>query len=137
MKKAKNNFVDNSVDKTILLIKHFCEHLKKGYSAKSFPEMDYKDILEQANKLDEQNNNDTLRQLIENAHRQSRLYWEKLGVDAAHIDGKGENKSTGRNKFNSSVWIFTMRTRFGWKDSEPEPESLFPKEMVVRLTTNS
>jgi hypothetical protein len=137
MKKIKDKSDDYSAIGTIRIIKSFCAHLKNGFSAKSFPEMDYKEILEQANKLDEQNKNDAYKQMIEQAHRQSRLYWEKLGVNAAQLGSPESQKSAGQNKFNTSVWIFTMRTRFGWKDSEPEPESLFPKEMVVRLTTNS
>jgi hypothetical protein len=43
------------------------------------------------------------------------LWWEKVGK-AAMIG----NKSPGfdPSKFNATIWIFTMKNRFGWRDKE-------------------
>lgn len=38
---------------------------------------------------------------------QSRLFWERMGM--AGMVGKVKN-------FNSAVWIFNMKNRFGWRD---------------------
>lgn len=42
------------------------------------------------------------------AFAKSRMFWEKLALD---------NMVTfEKEKFNSTVWIFTMKNRFGWRD---------------------
>jgi hypothetical protein len=46
----------------------------------------------------------------------SRYFWEKLGI--THVlnvssGNKFENESTS---LNSTVWIFNMKNRFGWRD---------------------
>jgi len=41
----------------------------------------------------------------------SLLYWEKMGRSMAVGKLKGSN---------AAVWIFTMKNRFGWRDTQPE-----------------
>ena len=44
------------------------------------------------------------------AFGQSRLFWEKAGIGGMYMGGKD-------NPFNSTVWVFNMKNRFGWKDN--------------------
>ena len=44
------------------------------------------------------------------AHNESLLFWEKAGLNGLWHGG-GKNP-----QFNSSVWIFNVKNRFGWKD---------------------
>lgn len=39
----------------------------------------------------------------------SRLWWERTGHAGMFMGGKD-------NPFNSTVWVFSMKNRFGWKD---------------------
>lgn len=39
----------------------------------------------------------------------SRLLWEKAGMQGMYMGGKD-------TPFNSTIWIFNMKNRFGWKD---------------------
>lgn len=41
----------------------------------------------------------------------SQSFWEKLGM--AGMTGKIKN-------FNSAIWIFNMKNRFGWRDMPPD-----------------
>lgn len=36
------------------------------------------------------------------------LFWEQKAIDNLELDAE--------SKFNSTVWIFTMKNRFGWRD---------------------
>ena len=51
------------------------------------------------------------------AFAKNRIFWEKLGVD--HIlnteSGFG-SKMVNKKSLNSTVWIFNMKNRFGWRD---------------------
>lgn len=49
--------------------------------------------------------------------------WEDLGMKAV----KGEIKG-----FNSSVWMFVMKNRFGWKDTQEKPH-ITSQPLVVGL----
>lgn len=48
------------------------------------------------------------------------LFWEQLGISLC----------TGRKTGNASVYIFTMKNRFGWRDVQPVDDS---NERVFRL----
>lgn len=39
----------------------------------------------------------------------SRLWWEKTGHNGMFMGGKD-------NPFNSTIWVFSMKNRFGWRD---------------------
>jgi hypothetical protein len=47
----------------------------------------------------------------------SRLYWERLGRD--HIINESFGKDGGKS-LNSSVWIYNMANRFGWRSRQPD-----------------
>lgn len=41
----------------------------------------------------------------------SQLFWEKAGMDGLFINDKD-------TKFNSTVWVFSMKNRFNWRDKQ-------------------
>lgn len=48
----------------------------------------------------------------------SRLWWERQGIDGlwevTEYDDRGKPLKT--KKLNSTVWVFNMKNRFGWRD---------------------
>ena len=57
------------------------------------------------------------------AFEKSRVFWEKLAVDniinksdSNSWEGGSESKS---RSINSTIWIFNMKNRFGWRDKQP------------------
>jgi hypothetical protein len=44
------------------------------------------------------------------AFAKSRLFWERAGISGMYMGGKD-------NPFNSTVWVFNMKNRFGWRDN--------------------
>lgn len=63
----------------------------------------------------------------------SRLFWENIGVRAASGD-------TPHN-FVSSVYIFTMKNKFKWRDRvevlDENPSKTEPVQVIVQLPANS
>jgi len=60
-----------------------------------------------------------------------RIFWEKIGH--AGMSGKIKN-------FNSTVWVFSMKNRFGWRDKqsvEHTGEGGGPLTMIVKDYTES
>lgn len=49
------------------------------------------------------------------AFSKSLLFWEKLGLNNIH-NVSLPNK--GSKSLNSTIWIFTMKNRFGWRDKK-------------------
>lgn len=49
---------------------------------------------------------------IKRGEAMSLLHWEEVGLDGMMGKIKG---------FNASIWIFTMKSRFGWSDN-PQPK---------------
>lgn len=48
-----------------------------------------------------------------------RLYWEKRGRDGMYNETiKDDDGMTVTRSINSTVWIFTMKNRFGWRDKQ-------------------
>lgn len=81
----------------------FCRHISQGLSVDSFPDASFKTIQKYIKNYPK----DFPSIKIEEARRQGRLIWEKLGLGAAA--GKIKN-------FSSASWIFNMKNRYGWKD---------------------
>jgi len=81
------------------------EHMSKGLSVESFGGVIRvgKELLYKWFELHEN---------FSNAKKEgttaSQLFWEKAGIEG--LWGSKENS------FNSVVWIFNMRNRFGWRD---------------------
>ena len=95
--------------------KAFCDHIREGYSIASFPLCDHKTIRYYI----EEYPVDFPPEEIEQAFREGRHEWEKIGKQGA----KGELSG-----FNNGSWIFNMKNRYGWKDTrEFEGHGLLPE----------
>lgn len=67
----------------------------------------------------------------------SLLWWEKLGLAAmvgANITLPNGQKLDFK-KFNATVWIFSMKNRFGWRDRAPEDNGDKGEPLVIELPT--
>lgn len=78
--------------------------MKSGYSSESFPDEEEKTIENYAKELDEKNGNNKIIKLIQRAKREGMHLLEQLGI---------KGLSGEKNKFNGSVWIFIMKSRYG------------------------
>jgi hypothetical protein len=102
------------------LIKPYIEHLEKGFSEKSFVPCDFAQLEEFAQK-------ENLMHKIENAKRASQKFWESLAINALREDFEF---------FKHELWIFVMKTRFGWND-EPKVEKVNEQKTIeVQLSLN-
>jgi hypothetical protein len=45
------------------------------------------------------------------AFARNRVFWEQAGISGLYMGGK-------ENPFNSTVWVFNMKNRFGWRDTK-------------------
>ena len=54
----------------------------------------------------------------------SRIFWEEIGID--HIinvsESFGKDAGSKSTSLNSTVWIFNMKNRFGWRDKQPDEQ---------------
>ena len=48
-------------------------------------------------------------EVVNIAKRKCQVWWERAGREGCYMGGK-------HNPFNSIVWIFNMKNRFGWAD---------------------
>ena len=136
MKKKKNrktkslklipdkSVVQNDAQNKIKKINDFCEHLKKGYSEKSFQNCDYLMIESYADEIDCINKNEEQINKIKNAMRASLNYWETKAIEL--MDGK-------INKLNIQLWMFVMKCRFGWAPVKNENNNTTEKVVEVQL----
>jgi len=101
----KNNFAEKF--KTSLqrrkLLTEYLQHIKSGYSDKSFFSCDMDTLVTYCGKYP----NDFPTDLIEQGRRERLLFWEKIGIDGTR--GKVRN-------FNSRSWEFNMKNRFRWSE---------------------
>ena len=97
------------------LIPAYIEHLKKGFSENSFDLCDYTQLEEFAEK-------ENLIAKINLAKRSSQKFWEYLAIKSLTEDYR---------HFRYELWIFVMKSRFGWTD-EPKPEP-GNKEKIVEV----
>lgn len=58
------------------------------------------------------------------AFDKNRSFWEKAGLQGMFMGGKD-------NPFNSTVWVFNMKNRFGWTDRKETTHDL--KDDVKKL----
>ena len=101
----ENSANEYTIEEIRSLIAQFVEHRASGLSAKSFVPCDYRTIERHlvlyADQLQPE------KKMLDEAERQSRVFWEKVGVDIAK---KGEG--------NATSWIFNMKNRYpeDWAD---------------------
>ena len=81
----------------------FCEHIRSGYSKDSWPEADDETVKRYMRDFPE----DFDQEKIKRAERESRLFWEKIGVSGTIGKLKG---------FNAKSWEFNMQNRLGWSN---------------------
>lgn len=84
----------------------YCSHIGKGYTKKSFYDPSTHRTIEKM-LADYPAEFDIEKMDI--AESKSAFFWENMGLDGAR--GKLPN-------FNSGTWIFNMKNRLGWKDSQ-------------------
>jgi hypothetical protein len=95
----------------------YLKHLENGYSEKSFSLCDYTKIEEYAQK-------ENLMDKINLAKCASQKFWEAMAINAL----SGEI-----NNFRNEVWIFVMKSRFGWTGEPPEIPNNEQKIVEVQL----
>lgn len=93
-----------------LLVKHMAE----GYSFESFGAITHtsKETLYTWTEKHEE-----FLDAKKEAEAKCRMFWENLGIK--HVLNISEPKGTSYS-LNSSVWIFNMRNRFGWRNETKE-----------------
>lgn len=65
---------------------------------------------------------------------QSLRFWEKKGIDNLLVSSE-----EAVPKFNTTLWIFNMKNRFGWRDKQPDEANASPHallEMVNKLISH-
>lgn len=105
----------------------FCEmlieHMKTGLSFESFaPTVD----VASSQLYEWEKKHPEFQEAKKRAFDWSRLFWEQTG-----IQGLWGNKLV---TFNSTVWIFNMKNRFGWRDvSEVNQTNTEVKRLVIKM----
>lgn len=99
------------------------EHMARGYSFESFAGFtghSKQTLYEWAAKFEEFGDAKSQGTSL------SRLFWERLGIEhILNINETEYEKGASRSKsksLNSTVWIFNMKNRFGWRDKQPDEE---------------
>lgn len=70
------------------------------------------------------------------AWEKCRLFWEKKGLEGLfneeQVIDEGRTRTTTKKSMNSTVWIFNMKNRFGWRDRQ-EIEEKSTKEIKITI----
>jgi hypothetical protein len=103
--KANKNAVKKE-DDLIDLIPLYIQHLKEGFSKRSFVPCDYTTIEKH---IESDVVFCTIKKEIDKALREGRAEWEKIGKEI----------TTGKTKGNPATWIFTMKNKYPdeWNDA--------------------
>jgi hypothetical protein len=116
---------NTKLSKNEKLVIAYCRHIENGYSENSFPQAASSDVEKIAAELDLSGDRKTnYKEMLETAKRKGQLFWERIGLQGILEKEK---------KFNGSVWMFTMKNRFGWKDKQPEEAREENKIVRVKL----
>ena len=102
------------------LIKPYIEHLEKVFSEQSF-------VLCESAQLEEFAQKENLMEKINLAKRVSQRFWESLAINALKEDFE---------YFKSDIWLFVMKSRFGWSDEQKPEQNKEPKIVEVQLMVN-
>jgi hypothetical protein len=92
--------------------KELKEHMAKGGSVESFAGsigVSKKTIYNWAEKFPEFGEAKAIGEML------SYKWWFDAGQAGLYMGGK-------ENPFNTTVWIFAMKNRFGWRDKQPDEE---------------
>lgn len=89
------------------------EHMAKGFSFESFAGLVEVQISTIYNWLELEKDFSEAKNL---AFDKSRLFWERIGIEYLVNKYQGDN-------LNTTLWIFNMKNRFGWRDVKEEFES--------------
>lgn len=107
------------------------EHMSKGFSYESFAAKigTYRQKLYEWERLF-QEFSDTKKK----AQELCQYWWESAGINGLYTiietDDEG-NKNVIEKKINQTLWIFNMKARFRWKDTDQKPDELPPSEREV------
>lgn len=102
-----------SDEKKAKVIDEFCAHLEEGRCEYSFVEYDFRKIEEFAIQLDKKNGNDEMVEKVKRALRRSFAHWENMLFEMYKKNDK---------KYFFPIWIFYVRSRFGFGASEYKPK---------------
>lgn len=84
------------------------EHMSKGLSYECFgPSIN----VATSNVYEWEKKHPEFQEAKKEAFGQSRLFWEKEGID-------GLWNEQGEKQLNNTIWIFNMKNRFGWADKK-------------------
>lgn len=116
MARGDYKYDDSMPDKLI-------EHMKEGYSFESFGAIAnvHRSCLYQWLEKHED-----FREAKELATVKSLFQWEKMGMEGMYMGGKD-------NPFNSTVWVFNMKNRFGWSDRKEDSKEDTKTEITVKF----
>ena len=89
------------------------EHMAKGFSFESFAGLIEVQISTIYNWLELEKDFSEAKNM---AFDKSRLFWERIGIEFLVNKYQGDN-------LNTTLWIFNMKNRFGWRDVKEEKES--------------
>ena len=95
----------------------FCEHIRAGYSKDSWPEADDETVKRYVRDFPE----DFCPKKIKRAERESRLFWEKIGISGTVGKIKG---------FNAKSWEFNMQNRLGWSNKTDNRNYEMPAPVI-------
>lgn len=100
-----NRMLWKTPEERVAACKRVCDHLASGLSKDCFPDADWQTINVYMRKYPVEFDAN----LIEDATRRGRLFWEQVGIDGTlgAIDG-----------FNANSWKFNMQNRHGWGERQ-------------------
>ena len=97
--------------------KSYCDHIRAGYSKDSWPDADFETVERYKRDFPE----DFCPEMISRAERESRLFWEKIGVSGTVGKIKG---------FNAKSWEFNMQNRLGWSNKTDNRNYEMPPPII-------
>jgi hypothetical protein len=65
----------------------------------------------------------------------SQLWWEKAGINGLYtiVEHGDDGSYIIEKRINSAMWIFQMKARFRWRDSETKTQEQIPERQVLTL----
>jgi hypothetical protein len=66
----------------------------------------------------------------------SQYWWESAGINGLYTiieHGPDGEKNIIEKKINQAMWIFNMKARFRWQDTEPQALPILPEKEVLTI----